>query len=97
MRISDWSSDVCSSDLIAHPQRAPGEQASSHGDQEKPDHGLHDGLPAELETGRAPATEGSPCAVRRRYESVTLRSEVYAAGARTGRFTDASRQGRSVR
>src|SRR3546814_9410221 len=53
MRISDWSSDVCSSDLLLHPARATGpgclcgtERAGSPGPlRESKDECLHDGSP----------------------------------------------------
>src|SRR3546814_7147342 len=47
MRISDWSSDVCSSDLLAlHP--APGEFAEAHGVEPGRLHQRQIGIPARF-------------------------------------------------
>src|SRR3546814_7786586 len=49
MRISDWSSDVCSSDLLGRADEIPGRGALEHGDVRRPlavalfGHRRHDG------------------------------------------------------
>src|SRR3546814_6318559 len=40
MRISDWSSDVCSSDLSAHPQEVHREEQNVYADEEDPEMNL---------------------------------------------------------
>src|SRR3546814_2709612 len=41
LRISDWSSDVCSSDLYQHPQERSDDLAVVHCDQQQPIVGTH--------------------------------------------------------
>src|SRR3546814_8534131 len=65
MRISDWSSDVCSSDLLVHGTVQPGGEAlPHHHDKEHQVIYVLDGL-ADVTLGDAPTAECGPGTVIR--------------------------------
>src|SRR3546814_19207609 len=74
MRISDWSSDVCSSDLwdcAAHPEPRP--SASLRSRQRVPD--------ALIEGAVAPGPQGNPSLRHKTKESTQCRLFVFAGAA----------------
>src|SRR3546814_7994131 len=66
MRISDWSSDLCSSDLTAARQQqpAPVERPRQRAKRHHHPHEFPDGFAANTDTGKAGRAAGRPPAAR---------------------------------
>src|SRR3546814_13199759 len=105
MRISDWSSDVCSSDLRNHPRSVHARQRRGGCRQGRYLHGLSRPRRQQRQSGMAEAGQteralhqraAASLQVRREQESAAAAAGCGAGGRKIGRSTGRERGGQTV-